>query len=105
MAIVLLLGVVAIVGIRESARVTNLLVAVKVVICGFVICGFVIVVGAFNRGSAAAQRLPRLSCSRSMASKRALKLPLPKPREPWRSMSSKNTVGRSPSGLVKIWSR
>ncbi|MFE0591414.1 amino acid permease [Micromonospora echinospora] len=41
-AIVLLLGVVAIVGIRESARVTNLLVLVKVAICVFVI-----VAGAF----------------------------------------------------------
>ncbi|WP_416902277.1 amino acid permease [Micromonospora echinospora] len=40
--IVLLLGVVAIVGIRESARVTNLLVLVKVAICVFVI-----VAGAF----------------------------------------------------------
>ena len=53
----------------------------------------------------AAQRLPRLSCSRSIASKSALKLPLPKPSEPCRSISSKNTVGRSPSGLVKICSR
>ncbi|MEU4566600.1 amino acid permease [Micromonospora sp. NPDC023956] len=35
--IVLLLGVVAIVGIRESARVTNLLVLVKVAICVFVV--------------------------------------------------------------------
>ena len=51
------------------------------------------------------QRLPRLSCSRSIASKSALKLPLPKPSEPCRSMSSKKTVGRSPSGLVKICSR
>jgi len=41
-AIVLVLGVVAVVGIRESARVTNLLVAVKVAICAFVI-----VAGAF----------------------------------------------------------
>ncbi|XTZ16153.1 amino acid permease [Micromonospora echinospora] len=40
--IVLLLGVVAIVGIRESARVTNVLVLVKVAICVFVI-----VAGAF----------------------------------------------------------
>ncbi|WP_231931732.1 amino acid permease [Micromonospora echinospora] len=40
--IVLLLGVVAIVGIRESARLTNLLVLVKVAICVFVI-----VAGAF----------------------------------------------------------
>ena len=51
------------------------------------------------------QRLPRLSCSRSIASNSALKLPLPKPSEPCRSISSKNTVGRSPSGLVKICSR
>lgn len=42
MVIVVLLGVVAVVGIRESARVTNLLVAVKVLICVFVI-----VAGAF----------------------------------------------------------
>jgi len=41
-AIVLVLGVVAVVGIRESARVTNVLVAVKVAICVFVI-----VAGAF----------------------------------------------------------
>ncbi len=52
-----------------------------------------------------AQRFPRTSCSRSMAWNSALKLPLPKPSEPCRSMSSKNTVGRSPSGLVKICSR
>ena len=50
-------------------------------------------------------RFPLLSCSRSRAWKSALKLPSPKPREPWRSISSKNSVGRSPSGLVKIWSR
>ncbi|QIM21363.1 amino acid permease [Phycicoccus sp. HDW14] len=41
-AIVLLLGVVAVVGIRESARVTNTLVVVKVAVCIFVI-----VAGAF----------------------------------------------------------
>ena len=41
-AIVLVLGVVAVVGIRESARVTNTLVAIKVAICFFVI-----VAGAF----------------------------------------------------------
>ncbi|WP_406831561.1 amino acid permease [Pedococcus sp. KACC 23699] len=41
-AIVLVLGLVAILGIRESARVTNALVAVKVAICVFVI-----VAGAF----------------------------------------------------------
>ena len=50
-------------------------------------------------------RLPRFSCSRSIASNRAWKLPLPKPREPCRSMNSKNTVGRSPTGLPKICSR
>jgi APA family basic amino acid/polyamine antiporter len=42
MAIVVVLGVVAVIGIRESARVTNLLVAVKVLICVFVV-----VAGAF----------------------------------------------------------
>jgi len=41
-AIVLVLGVVAVVGIRESARVTNLLVLVKVAICVFVV-----IAGAF----------------------------------------------------------
>ena len=51
------------------------------------------------------QRFPLSSCSRSIASKSALKLPLPKPREPCRSISSKKTVGRSPVGLVKICSR
>ena len=51
------------------------------------------------------QRLPRRSCSRSMAWNSALKLPLPKPSEPCRSISSKNTVGRSPRGLVKICRR
>ncbi len=50
-------------------------------------------------------RLPLRSCSRSIASNRALKLPSPKPRAPCRSMISKNTVGRSPTGLVKICSR
>ena len=53
----------------------------------------------------AVQKLPRRSCSRSMASNRALKLPLPKPSEPCRSMNSKKTVGRSPIGAVKICSR
>src|SRR5665213_892894 len=51
------------------------------------------------------QKLPRFSCSRSMASNNALKLPLPNPSEPCRSISSKNTVGRSPMGLVKICNR
>ena len=66
--------------------------------------GLVAVVRA-RRGGPLTQRLPRFSCSRSIASKRALKLPLPKPSEPCRSMSSKNTVGRSCTGLVKICSR
>ncbi len=51
------------------------------------------------------QRLPRRSCSISIASKSALKLPTPKPREPWRSMISKKNVGRSCTGRVKICSR
>ena len=51
------------------------------------------------------QRFPLRSCSRSIASKRALKLPSPKPRAPCRSMISKNTVGRSPMGFVKICRR
>ena len=50
-------------------------------------------------------RLPRLACSRSIASNSALKLPLPNPSEPCRSISSKNTVGRSCTGWVKICSR
>src|SRR6266702_3798375 len=56
-------------------------------------------------GESGGQRLPRRACSRSMASNRALKLPLPNPCEPCRSISSKNTVGRSCTGLVKICSR
>ena len=51
------------------------------------------------------QRFPRFSCSRSIASNSALKLPTPKPREPWRSMISKKNVGRSWTGRVKIWRR
>ena len=51
------------------------------------------------------QRFPLRSCSRSIASNRALKLPSPKPRAPCRSMISKNTVGRSPMGFVKICRR
>jgi APA family basic amino acid/polyamine antiporter len=46
-AIVLVLGTVAVVGIRESAWVTNLLVAIKVVICLFIV-----VAGAFYVKSA-----------------------------------------------------
>ena len=52
-----------------------------------------------------AYRFPRLACSRSIASKSALKLPLPNPWDPCRSISSKNTVGRSWTGWVKICSR
>src|SRR5688500_3566381 len=50
-------------------------------------------------------RFPRRPCSISIASKSALKLPTPKPRDPWRSMISKKKVGRSCTGRVKIWSR
>src|SRR5215469_11257363 len=57
------------------------------------------------RAGPGGQKLPRRSCSRSMASNSALKFPLPKPSEPCRSMNSKKTVGRSPIGLVKICSR
>jgi hypothetical protein len=48
--------------------------------------------------------VPRRACSCSMASNSALKLPLPKLREPRRWMISKNNVGLSSTGLVKIWS-
>jgi hypothetical protein len=51
------------------------------------------------------QRLPRFACSRSIASKSALKFPTPKPREPCRSMISKKKVGRSWTGRVKICRR
>ena len=50
-------------------------------------------------------RFPRLACSRSIASNSALKFPLPNPCDPCRSISSKNTVGRSWTGWVKICSR
>ena len=49
--------------------------------------------------------VPRLSCSRSIASKRALKFPLPKLFAPLRWMISKNIVGRSTTGLVKSCSK
>lgn len=61
--------------------------------------------GVTAAGRTRGQKLPRFSCSRSIASNSALKLPMPKPSEPCRSISSKKTVGRSPSGLVKICSR
>ncbi len=50
-------------------------------------------------------RFPRRACSSSIASNSALKLPTPKPRDPWRSMISKKNVGRSWIGRVKIWRR
>ena len=59
----------------------------------------------FRRRGSLAYRFPRFSCSRSIASNSALKLPTPKPREPWRSMISKKNVGRSWTGRVKIWRR
>ena len=40
-------------------------------------------------------KFPRSACSRSIASNRALKLPSPKPCAPWRSITSKKSVGRS----------
>ena len=55
-----------------------------------------------RRGS---QRFPRSACSRSIASKSDLKLPIPKPREPWRSITSKKSVGRSWTIFVKSCSR
>ena len=48
--------------------------------------------------------VPRIACSRSIASNSALKLPLPKLCDPRRWMISKNSVGRSATGLVKICS-
>ena len=45
-------------------------------------------------------RLPRRSCSRSIDSNSALKLPSPNPRAPPRWMISMNTVGRSVTGSV-----
>ena len=51
------------------------------------------------------QSVPRRACSRSIASNSALKFPLPKLRAPRRWMISKKSVGRSSTGLVKIWSR
>ncbi|SCE76602.1 basic amino acid/polyamine antiporter, APA family [Micromonospora viridifaciens] len=47
-AIVLILGVVATVGIRESARITNLLVLVKVAICVFIVVAGLFLVKATN---------------------------------------------------------
>ena len=56
-------------------------------------------------GRALAQRLPRSACSRSIDSKRALKLPSPNVVAPWRSITSKKSVGRSCAVFVKICSR
>ena len=50
-------------------------------------------------------KFPRRSCSSSSASNSALKLPLPNDCEPRRQMISKNSVGRSCSGLVKSCSK
>src|SRR5690606_35619362 len=50
-------------------------------------------------------RLPRRACSSSIASKSALKLPLPKPWLPRRWITSMKTVGRSCKGREKICSR
>ena len=58
-----------------------------------------------RRSSTRSQRFPRSACSRSIASNSALKFPIPKPREPWRSMTSKKSVGRSWTIFVKSWSR
>ena len=57
----------------------------------------------FGRGDD--QRLPRRACSRSIDSKSALKLPSPNVVAPWRSITSKKSVGRSCAVFVKIWSR
>ena len=62
-------------------------------------------VGASRTAGTVDHRLPRRACSRSIASNSALKLPLPNPCEPCRSISSKKTVGRSCTGWVKICSR
>ena len=50
-------------------------------------------------------KLPRSACSRSIASKSDLKFPIPNPREPCRSMTSKKSVGRSWTIFVKSCSR
>src|SRR5689334_23343993 len=46
-----------------------------------------------------AQRFPLASCSRSIASNKALKFPFPKLFAPLRWMISKKSVGRSSTGL------
>jgi hypothetical protein len=51
---------------------------------------------------AGAYSVPRLACSASIDSNKALKLPLPKDCAPLRWIISKNIVGRSKTGLVKI---
>ncbi|TWT42262.1 YHS domain protein [Phycisphaerae bacterium RAS1] len=50
-------------------------------------------------------KFPRRACSRSSDTNSALKFPCPNPRQPCRSITSKNSVGRSCTGWVKIWSR
>ena len=52
-----------------------------------------------------AYKFPRIACSRSMLTNKALKFPIPNPRLPCRSITSKNSVGRSCTGWVKICSR
>ena len=61
--------------------------------------------GGSSSEAPAPRGCPRRACSISIASKRALKLPTPNPREPCRSMISKKNVGRSCTGRVKIWRR
>ena len=50
-------------------------------------------------------KVPLNSCSLSMASKSALKFPLPNEFAPFRSIISKNIVGLGSTGLVKICRR
>ena len=50
-------------------------------------------------------KLPLKSCSLSIASNRALKLPAPNDLAPLRWMISKNNVGLSSTGLVNICSK
>ena len=50
-------------------------------------------------------KFPLADCSRSIASKSALKFPFPKLFAPLRWMISKKIVGRSSTGLVKICNR
>ena len=49
--------------------------------------------------------VPRLACSLSILSNKALKLPAPNPFAPIRWIISKNKVGLSSTGFVKIYSK